>query len=1409
MQCYTELTPPTAVTHAVNLPFLGPKANNLVVAKSSLLQIFELRSIVTEASSKASGTHTPTSPLLDGEAAGIAFQRTEYTTKLVLVSEYTLAGTVTGLARVKTLNTKSGGEALLVSSKDAKLSLVEWDPDVFGISTISIHYYEGEDLQGSPWAPDTSQCYNFLTVDPSSRCAALKFGARQLAILPFRQPGDDLVGGDYDPDLDGPLDRPVAKDKVSEGDGNQTPYMSSFVLPLTALDPALTHPIHLAFLHEYREPTFGVISGSQAPSTSLLNERKDVLNYTVFTLDLEQRASTTLLSVTGLPYDIYQVISLPLPVGGALLVGGNQFVHVDQAGKTSAVAVNEFAKQCSSFAMSDQTDLALRLEGCTVQQFSSDSGDMLVVLNSGELVVLSFKLDGRSVSGISLYKVAEDHGGSSIRTGASCSAVLGRNKVFVGSEDGESAVLGWTRKAAQLTRKRSHAEMLADDADLSFDEEDLDIDDDDLYAGDAEATKKAISSPTDASAPSNYIFRVHDTLQNLAPLRDITFGQPLPSLKRETSKGGKAPQKPENLELVAATGRGRDGGVSVLRHEITPELIRSSAFAGTHAIWSVHAKKPAPKSLPAQSKNDFEASMSADADYDHFMVASKTSTDGEEVSVVYSITSSGLEEITQGEFEREGTTIDVGTLANGTRIIQVQKGEIRSYDSELGLAQIIPMEDEATGADPKIISVSFADPYILVLRDDSSVIVLQADDSGDIEEIERGDAILATRWLSGSIYKSPVTDNKALVCLLSAEGGLHIFELPELEKPAFVAEGLSFLPPTLTPEYAPRRGATRAALTEILLADLGDQTSKTPHLIVRTSTDDLVIYKPYNYPVRDLPESFTSDLRWLKLPQPHLPKYAEEPALEAEERGRGSTLRPLDNVGGYSTVFQTGTSPCFIIKESSSSPKVLSLRGKSVKALARFHAAECERGFAYVDADNILRVAQLPSGFRFGDIGWATRKINVGQEVHALCFHPPKRMYVLGTSGKAEFKLPEDDYHHEWSQEDINFRPLVDQGMLKLLDPAIWSVVDTHVFEPAEAITCVKSMNLAVSENNDKRKQLIAVGTAFIHGEDLPARGNLYVFDVIDVVPEPGRPETGKKLKIVGKEELKGAVTALSEVGAQGFLLVAQGQKCMVRGLKEDGQILPLAFMDMQCYVTVAKELYGTGMMIFGDAMKGLWFAGYTEEPYKMLFFGKSRSQMEVLAAEFMPYEQQLYIIVADGHCDIHVLQFDPEHPKSLSGQRLLHKSTFHTGHFPTSMTLVPSTLSPLNTLIDNAANPNTVTLNGAQPRAPLRHVLLSTQSGVLALITPLDEQTYRRLGALQTYLTNLLDHPCGLNPRAYRAVESEGFGGRGIVDGGVLRRWCELGSQKRAEAAGKLGTEEWVVGSDLEVVGGGGLGFL
>lgn len=140
----------------------------------------------------------------------------------------------------------------------------------------------------------------------------------------------------------------------------------------------------------------------------------------------------------------------------------------------------------------------------------------------------------------------------------------------------------------------------------------------------------------------------------------------------------------------------------------------------------------------------------------------------------------------------------------------------------------------------------------------------------------------------------------------------------------------------------------------------------------------------------------------------------------------------------------------------------------------------------------------------------------------------------------------------------------------------------------------LKNINLEVSENTHERRDMIVVGTSFARGEDIPSRGCVYVFEVIKVVPDPEKPETDRKLKLMGKELVRGAVTALSGIGGQGFLVVAQGQKCMVRGLKEDGSLLPVAFMDMQCYVNVVKELKGTGLCIFGDAVKGLWFAGYS-----------------------------------------------------------------------------------------------------------------------------------------------------------------------------------------------------------------------
>ena len=60
----------------------------------------------------------------------------------------------------------------------------------------------------------------------------------------------------------------------------------------------------------------------------------------------------------------------------------------------------------------------------------------------------------------------------------------------------------------------------------------------------------------------------------------------------------------------------------------------------------------------------------------------------------------------------------------------------------------------------------------------------------------------------------------------------QIFRLPGLQRPVYVADGLTFLPPFLSAEFTVRRSAARDRVVEILVAELGDGTHKSPFLIV-------------------------------------------------------------------------------------------------------------------------------------------------------------------------------------------------------------------------------------------------------------------------------------------------------------------------------------------------------------------------------------------------------------------------------------------------------------------------------------------------------------------------------------------------------------------------------------------------
>lgn len=163
--------------------------------------------------------------------------------------------------------------------------------------------------------------------------------------------------------------------------------------------------------------------------------------------------------------------------------------------------------------------------------------------------------------------------------------------------------------------------------------------------------------------------------------------------------------------------------------------------------------------------------------------------------------------------------------------------------------------------------------------------------------------------------------------------------------------------------------------------------------------------------------------------------------------------------------------------------------------------------------------------------------------------------------------------------------------------------------------------------------------------------------------------------------------------------------------------------------------------------------------------------------------------------------------PKSLQGHLLLHRTSFSLGgHLPTKMALLPRTTAP--TLLPAT----TAGMEEAEESTiPEHEILLAATTGSISLLSPLSESQYRRLSTLASHLANALYHACGLNPRAYRTgkdVPDAVIGARTIVDGGMLMRWTELGSQRRAEIAGRAGVDVEEIREDLVGLMSG-LGYL
>lgn len=945
MQCYSEILPPTAVTDAVALNLIQHGRLDLVVAKTSLLQVFRL--------------HRTT----EGENA---------TTRLLLIGEYQLSGTITSLRRIHTQDDKNGIDSLLIAFRDAKISLVKWDHENHRISTVSIHYYEGDSVPRQPCDTGAGYTTSILTVDPSSRCVALKFDQRQLAILPFRQAGEDLNELE-EMDVE---DKKKAVEARTNGTIHETPYKKSFVLSLPSLDESLTDVLDLAFLHDYREPTFGILTSAGQASSALWSEGKHILTYHVLTLDLEQGASTILVSIPLLPATLWKVKPLPAPIGGALLVGSNEVVHISQSGRTHGLIVNEFAEM-GSFTATDQSSLDLKLEDCVIDVLDAEAGDVLFALRDGSLATLHFNMLGPEVKSLSFTTVATEAGGLLLEGLPSCIASLD-DHVFVASDEADSILLAC--RTASSSRKRSHAEMVGQQEDEAPEEDD--DDDDDLYATTTRQTRSATKLDSQSKGAVTYSFELRDRLQGLGPMSKPCPGQ----------------SSPNKLEMATITGRGRGSRLALLTRDLPTIVQYRHTVEGAKAVWSLRAAKPQKKRQPVSPGPDNFLFV-----YNGNLTRVFEAPHGAEELV----------ELTNSEFERDGETIEIGTLGSGRWIVHCRQGEVRTYEPDLSLSQIIPMVDEASDSELTIVHTHFCDPYLLVVRNDGTFQVLAFDaKSQDVEPLEAG-ALAERKCLGGSLYKGPLTNGKPVAFILFNDGSMQILSLPDL-KSVNTYLNLSSLPPVLSAEAAHRRIGFKETLTEILVADIGLRECPQPYLIARTSADELVFYEPFHLGG----DERTDHLRFRKVPVAFLPKYDEY----LDETQRVLPLRSI-NIGDYAAVIVPGKPPCLIVSETSSRPKILRLQDDDAIAFTGVEQALESAAFAVVSKNGFVSHNVLPSNISMGT-GWSVQKLNIGDEddeLRHVAYHENGGMYVISTCKQVDFFFPDDDTRHQDQDSKYTF----------------------------------------------------------------------------------------------------------------------------------------------------------------------------------------------------------------------------------------------------------------------------------------------------------------------------------------------------------------------------------------------------
>ncbi|XP_023931604.1 cleavage and polyadenylation specificity factor subunit 1-like [Lingula anatina] len=592
------------------------------------------------------------------------------------------------------------------------------------------------------------------------------------------------------------------------------------------------------------------------------------------------------------------------------------------------------------------------------------------------------------------------------------------------------------------------------------------------------------------------------------------------------------------------------------------------------------------------------------------------------------------------------------------------------------------------------------------------------------------------------------------------------------------------------------KGGELPSVKELLVVGLGNKCSR-PYLMARIE-EDLMIYEVFPYhqvsPEGHLKVRFRKIQHGLVLRPRKLKKKKGQAVVDEDViSDRVARLRIFTDISGYSGVFICGPSPhwLFVTPRGALRMHPMSIDG-SVTCFAPFHNINCPKGFLYFNRNDELRISVLPTHLSY-DAPWPVRKVPLRVTPHFIQYHVESKTYTVVTSAPEPcstiLKIKDEEKEFETQTRDERFiLPMVDKFSLQLFSPVSWEAIpNTKIeLEDFEHVTCLKTVNLKSEETVSGLKGYMAIGTNYCYGEEVTSRGRMLMFDIIEVVPEPGQPLTKNKLKTIYDKEQKGPVTAMCS--AEGLLVTAIGQKVFIWTLK-DNDLSGVAFIDTQIYIHQMTNI--KGLILISDIMKSITVLRYQTDMKVLSLVSRDIKPLEVYSAEFLVDNTQLGFLVSDRDKNMILEMYQPEARESHGGQRLLRKADINIGHHVNTMFRIRCKVTDPST--DKRAPP-------AIEKKQVTY--FATLDGGLGYMLPITEKMYRRLLMLQNALTVHIPHLAGLNPKAFRnlKVNSRMLANsqKNVLDGELIWMYINLGINERQEIARKLGTSPEQIFDDL-----------